>query len=270
MAGNTAPQSAVIYLSHGGGPLPLLGDAGHREMVEFLRQVTPRLGAPDAILLVSAHWEEPRPTITGNPAPRLIYDYYGFPDEAYRIRYPAPGSPQLAQRVWELLNGENLQPDLDDGRGFDHGLFIPLKIMYPDARIPCVQLSLLKSLDPDQHIRVGAALAALRAENILVIGSGFSFHNLRAFFAATVPDADDRNQAFENWLLECCSSSEIDEEERRQRLIHWQDAPGARFCHPREEHLLPLHVCYGIAGAPATATFSFTVMGKRASAYLWQ
>lgn len=262
-------KGSVLYLSHGGGPLPLLGDKAHEELVALLKKITPALGHPSAILVISAHWEEDRPTITSGASPSLIYDYYGFPDESYSVEYPAPGAPRLAQKTADLLQSHGIDASLTDQRGFDHGLFVPLKIMYPEANIPCLQLSLVKSLRPDEHIRIGQALAALLAQQVLVIGSGFSFHNLKAFFAPSTTETQAMNDVFEQWLIDTCTNRRITESEREQRLINWQSAPAARYCHPREEHLLPLHVCYGVAGAPARQAFSFEVMTKKASAYLW-
>jgi 4,5-DOPA dioxygenase extradiol len=263
------PKGSVLFLSHGGGPLPLLGDKAHGEMVAVLKKVTPDLGRPSAILVISAHWEEDAPTITSGASPPLIYDYYGFPEEAYAIEYPAPGAPMLANKIFGLLKNQGIGASLTDQRGFDHGLFVPLKIMYPDAAIPCIQLSLVKSLRPDEHIRIGKALAGLLDDNVLVIGSGFSFHNLKAFFAPSTTETQSMNEAFEQWLIETCSSRRLSEPEREHRLVNWESAPAARYCHPREEHLLPLHVCYGVAGSPARQVFRFEIMGKKSSVYLW-
>lgn len=167
------PPSPVLFLSHGGGPLPLLGDKDHQNLVNFIREVTLTLGIPTAILVISAHWEEDKPTITSGVLPPLIYDYYGFPKESYKIKYAAPGSPELANKIFNLLGGAGIKAKLDPQRGFDHGLFVPLKLMYPDATIPCVQLSLVNSLQAEEHIQIGRALAGLRKANILIIGSGF-------------------------------------------------------------------------------------------------
>jgi 4,5-DOPA dioxygenase extradiol len=156
-------NSRVLFLSHGGGPLPLLGDAGHSEMVENLRFIAAqRLGKPSAIIVISAHWEEAQPTITSGAAPPLIYDYFGFPDESYHIKYPCPGEPRLAEELQKSLQEAGIEASLDNKRGFDHGLFVPLKIMYPEADVPCVQLSLVQSLSPTEHINIGAALAQIR------------------------------------------------------------------------------------------------------------
>lgn len=260
----------LLFLSHGGGPLPLLGDPGHQDMVNCLQTITARLKKPSAIVVVSAHWEEGVPAITAAEAPPLIYDYYGFPEESYEIQYPCPGHPTLAQQIYSQLHHAGVEAKLDKQRGFDHGLFVPLKIMYPEADIPCVQISLLNNLDPEQHLQLGEALSGLNLDNLLIIGSGFSFHNMQQFFAPPTPDSVVKNEAFESWLLETCSSPSLSEQERRLRLRDWATAPAARFCHPREEHLLPLQVCYGIAQTHCSQTFELKVLGKKASMYLWQ
>lgn len=262
-------KPSVLFLSHGGGPLPLLSDPGHAEMVSCLRTIAARTGKPSAILLVSAHWEENRPAVTSGPKPSLIYDYYGFPAASYEIEYPCPGEPRLAAQVQHLLEGSGIDAVLDEHRGFDHGLFVPLKIMFPEADIPCVQLSLVSRLDPAEHINIGRSLQRLDRENLLVIGSGFSFHNMKAFFAPETDESRAMNEAFESWLIETCTSPNLSEEERAQRLTHWENAPHARYCHPREEHLLPLHFCYGLAGSRCSEAFELRIMDKQSSMYLW-
>lgn len=262
-------HNTVCYISHGGGPLPLFDDAAHRELVAVLQQLAGRIGRPSAILIISAHWEAGQPTVTAAAQPPLLYDYYGFPDQAYQVRYPAPGSPALAETVCKCLQTAGFTPARDGQRGLDHGVFVPLTLMYPAADIPCVQLSLLGDLDPARHIALGRALAALPPANTLILGSGFSFHNMRAFMAAASPDTQAQNRAFEAWLVDTCSNPALDEASRAQQLADWAQAPGARFCHPREEHLLPLHVCYGAAGGAAREVFRFRVYGVETSAYLW-
>lgn len=268
-SGDIPLQPKALFLSHGGGPLPLLGDPAHKEMVQSLRSVAAQTERPEAIIVVSAHWEERVATITSAASPGIIYDYFGFPPESYEIQYPAPGNRALASRLQSCLQDGGITAMLDGDRGFDHGLYIPLKIMYPEADIPCVQLSLLDSLDPSAHIALGEAMSGLAGSGILVIGSGFSFHNLKAFFGNDVSQPDARNEAFERWLVDTCSNRELDEPERARRLLAWETAPHARYCHPREEHLLPLHVCYGIAGQPAEAVVELSILNKMASFYLW-
>jgi aromatic ring-opening dioxygenase catalytic subunit (LigB family) len=214
----------VLFLSHGGGPLPLLGDAGHRQMVEALHAIAARLRPPSAILVISSHWEAAVPTLTAGPRPPLIYDYVGFPPEPYEIQYPCAGEPQLAGRIQVVLQRGGMPAVLDASRGFDHGMFVPLKILFPEARIPCVQLSLLKSLSPAEHLALGRQLGGLAEENLLVIGSGFSFHNLPEFFRPGI-GPDPGNMAFEAWLRDTCSNANLSEAEREQRLLHWDRAP---------------------------------------------
>ena len=261
-------KAQIVYFSHGGGPLPILGDPGHRAMVDFMRQLPSRLKRPEAILVISAHWEESTATLLGAQTPSMFYDYYGFPEAAYEITYPAPGSPALANRIAGLLNNNKIPARIDPQRGFDHGLFIPLKLMYPQADIPSLQLSLLQGLDPAAHLALGKALRELMQENILVVGSGFSFHNMRAFDWQGTNTPDPANDAFQNWLIEVCAGP-ISPSEREQKLVEWQKAPSARYCHPREEHLLPLHVCFGMANKAATVVFDDYILGKRGVAFLW-
>ena len=259
----------VLFVSHGGGPMPLLGDPGHQDMVDRLTELAADLRKPSAILVISAHWEEAIPTITSGTTPSLIYDYYGFPSEAYKIEYPCPGEPVLAQQVAQALDQAGIQPRLDDQRGLDHGAFVPLKLMYPEAKIPCIQLSLVNTLDASTHLAIGRALQALDYDNLLVLGSGFSFHNMRAFFAAQTPEIQARNLAFEDWLEQTCSDSSLSEPERAKRLADWEQAPHARFCHPREEHLLPLHVCYGLANKASDRHIAATILGKQSGMFYW-
>ena len=263
------PRHRVLYLSHGAGPMPLLGDDGHQQMVDNLKTVATKISKPSAIILISAHWEEAMPTITQATHPPLIYDYYGFPAHAYDIQYSAPGEPDLARTVFLKLSDKGIPSTLDDKRGFDHGMFVPLKVMYPEADVPCIQLSLVNSLDPSDHIKIGTALSGLEHDNLLVIGSGFSFHNMKAFFTPNTAETEHMNKAFTGWLNDTCSNPDLGEVERAHRLENWEKAPSARYCHPREEHLLPLHVCYGVANCACSEFFDLEIIGKRASVYLW-
>ena len=257
----------VLYIPHGGGPLPLLNHKGHQEQIHFLKRLPSTLEVPEAIIVVSAHWEQSIPTLTASVAPPLVYDYDGFPPEAYEIDYPAPGNPHLARKLLSLFQENKVPAQLDRRWGFDHGMFVPLKLMYPDARIPCIQLSMINGLDPLRHINLGRALRSLKDENILVLGSGFSFHNMKAFGQT---GEDRQNIEFDRWLVETITDPCLSPEDRQDRLIHWEQAPHARYNHPREEHLLPLHVCYGIAEIPARMVFNGSVLGKKSAAFLWQ
>ncbi|MFA9564076.1 MAG: class III extradiol ring-cleavage dioxygenase [Acidimicrobiales bacterium] len=263
------PTGSILYLPHGGGPMPLMGDPGHAGLTAWLRSVPDVLGRPEAILLVSAHWEEPTPTVQTAAAPSLLFDYGGFPPETYHYTYPALGQPQLAQRVIDSLGRAGFDPAGDERRGFDHGMFVPMMLMYPDATVPTLQLSLVASLDPDLHLAMGAALRELVAEGVAVVGSGLSFHNMAALGRTDV-DSGDRSRRFDDWLVETCTDDALDPAVRAERLVDWEAAPEARFSHPREEHLLPLHVCAGAAGlGPGQAVYRDELFAKRVSAILW-
>jgi aromatic ring-opening dioxygenase catalytic subunit (LigB family) len=238
-------------------------------MIDFMTRLPQRLERPEAILVVSAHWEENAATLLSASQPPMFYDYYGFLPQAYEITYPAPGHPALAKRLAALLEKNGISSRLDAQRGFDHGVFIPLKLMYPAADIPVIQLSLLSGLNAAAHIALGKAMRELLSENILVAGSGFSFHNQRAFFGRELGTPDPANDAFQNWLIETCTG-DFSQEERERRLIEWEKAPSARYCHPREEHLLPLQVCLALADAPAEVIFDDQILGKRGVGFLWR
>jgi aromatic ring-opening dioxygenase catalytic subunit (LigB family) len=257
----------VAFIPHGGGPWPFVdmgvGDpAQFHELADYLRSVaTLPATPPRAVLVVSAHWEERVPTVMTSPNPPILYDYYGFPPESYRITWPAPGKPELAARVRNLLQGAGFETAEDPRRGFDHGTFIPLKLTYPDADVPTVQLSLVHTLDPREHIALGKALAPLRDEGVLIVGSGMSFHNLRTFRSGAGRAV---SEDFDRWLSETVV---LEPSERDRRLVDWSQAPSARAAHPREEHLLPLMVA-GAAGADrGTVAYSGLFVGNRISAY---
>jgi aromatic ring-opening dioxygenase catalytic subunit (LigB family) len=261
-------SGSVLYFSHGGGPLPILGDKGHRKMVSFLEDLGQKIQMPEAIIVFSAHWEESLPAILGKEKPGLFYDYYGFPEEAYSIDYDLPGNPELSLRIKNLFADKNIPSKIDEERGFDHGVFIPLKIMYPQGNIPTTQVSLIKGLDPSAHIQLGAALKELLKENVLIIGSGFSFHNMQKFLWGSEYQADDKNDAFQNALIRICTEKSSPET-MKDHLINWKDLPSARYCHPREEHLIPLHVCWGLSERPGKLIFDDYILGKRSIAILW-
>lgn len=261
-------KAPALYIPHGGGPLPLLDDPAHATLTAFLRQCPSLFTRPEAILVISAHWEAPTCTVQSGASPELLFDYYGFPQESYHFQYPAPGQPNLAERAASLLEGAGIPAALDAARGFDHGVFVPLMLMYPDADIPCFQLSLLDTMDPAAHIALGRALAPLRDDGVMILGSGSPFHNMNAF-----RDGDsgrERCQAFDDWLFDTCCTRPADE--AAARLVNWEGAPHARYAHPREEHLLPLHVCFGSAlegYRPAQRVFDGDMMGYKMSAFLW-
>jgi aromatic ring-opening dioxygenase catalytic subunit (LigB family) len=230
---------------------------------QFLESVASTLPEPPrALLVISGHWEERAFTAGTAPQPKLIYDYSGFPDHTYKLSWPAPGNPQLAGRVVELLHNAGLSAASDPTRGYDHGVFVPLKVAFPQAEIPVVTLSLDHSLDPALHIAAGRALAPLRDEGVLIIGSGMSFHNLRGYF---LPHTAERAREFDAWLTRAVESPEPD---RSALLVKWRSAPFAPYAHPREEHLIPLMVAAGAGGeAPGRRIFTDEPMGAQISAY---
>jgi aromatic ring-opening dioxygenase catalytic subunit (LigB family) len=214
---------------------------------------------PKAILVISGHWEEPQFTVGTADRPQLIFDYFGFPEETYRLRFEAPGAPDLGARVRQLLSDTGLASAEDPGRGWDHGVFVPLKLVTPEADIPVLQLSLRADLDAEAHMAAGRALAPLRDEGVLIVGSGMSWHNMRGF----APAFTERSATFDAWLEGAVS----DPDRREAALAHWADAPHGREAHPREEHLLPLMVAAGAApGEPGRVAFRDTVMDVVVSA----
>jgi aromatic ring-opening dioxygenase catalytic subunit (LigB family) len=237
----------TFYLSHGGGPWPYMNEEARRpyaRLEESLRELPGQLPRrPEAILVVSGHWEERDFAVMSAAAPPMVYDYGGFPEELYQIHYAAPGSPRLAQRVHSLIQQANLPAQLNAGRGFDHGTYSILAVTHPQADIPVFQVSLRSDLDPATHLRLGRALAPLRDEGVLIIGSGSSYHNLRRFFGPRVRREDAAQ--FDGWLRQTLIESSP--EQRSERLLQWERAPAAREAHPREEHLIPLHVVVGAA-----------------------
>jgi aromatic ring-opening dioxygenase catalytic subunit (LigB family) len=257
----------TVFVPHGGGPWPFIKNPFGApeeldELTRYLQSVPLMLKTkPRALLVISGHWEETVPTVMTAEHPPMLYDYYGFPPESYTVTWPAPGDPELAMHVRELLESAGFKTAEDPTRGFDHGAFVPLKLAYPNADVPAVQLSLKRGLDPATHIAMGRALAPLRDEGVFIIGSGMTFHNLRAFSPHAAPVAE----AFDEWLREAAT---LEEKERNERLIRWSEAPGARLAHPREEHLLPLMVVAGAAGADCGVVgYNGTILQLRLSAY---
>jgi aromatic ring-opening dioxygenase catalytic subunit (LigB family) len=261
-------RQPTLYLPHGGGPCFFMEwTMGPRDTWDrtaaWLRGIEASLPEPpSALVVVSAHWEAPVPTVTSSPAPPLLYDYSGFPPQTYELKWPAPGAPAVAQRVRTLLGGAGFDSGDDAQRGFDHGVFVPLKVAFPDAKIPTVQLSLRAGLDPREHMAMGRALAPLRDEGVFLVGSGMSFHNMRRFGSGGGLDDSKR---FDSWLVEAACA---EPSRRETALAGWARAPAARESHPREEHLLPLMVVAGAAGADrGEHAFSDEVMGAVVSAF---
>lgn len=265
-------RQPAIFLPHGGGPCFFMdwtwGPADTWQATQqFLESIQGSLPErPKAILVISGHWEESMFTASAAQKPSLIFDYSGFPEHTYRLTWPAPGNPALAAHVVDLLKSAGLPASLSQTRGYDHGVFVPMKVAFPQADIPVVTLSLATDsngrIDPGLHLRAGRALAPLRDEGVLIIASGMSFHNLRAYFR---PDTLEVSRAFDAWLTHAV---ELPANERDAFLANWASAPHAQFAHPREEHLIPLMVAAGAGGnAAGKLIFSDEPMGARISAY---
>jgi aromatic ring-opening dioxygenase catalytic subunit (LigB family) len=264
----------TLFIPHGGGPCFFMNwdppDTWHR-MAEYLRRVPDDVGVrPRALVVISGHWEEKVVTIQNNPAPPLLFDYYGFPESTCQITVPAPGAPEIATRISELLKAAGIECTYDHARDFDHGVFIPLKVAFPKADVPIVQVSLSASMDPAEHIRLGQALAPLRDEGVLIIGSGMSYHNMRTLMlhmrSSNGQAPDVASQRFDDWLEQVLTRMRPNE--RVAELTYWDAAPAARDAHPREEHLLPLHVAVGAAGNdPGRRMLKDVVMGAVESAF---
>jgi aromatic ring-opening dioxygenase catalytic subunit (LigB family) len=238
---------------------PPIGPRGFDTLRDYLAGLLGKLGAaPRAIVIVSGHWEATVPTVNVAPAPGMLFDYYGFPEHTYHLRYPAPGDPALAARVRALLAAAGMDSAEESERGFDHGVFVPMLIVDPEARIPVVQLSMRQDLDAAFHIDVGRAIAPLRDEGALIIGSGNSYHNLRHFHDGEAEDA----AAFDAWLNTAISGERADA--RNAALARWAEAPAARACHPREDHLIPLLVAAGAAGEDIGVRDFHDIIGGKA------
>jgi aromatic ring-opening dioxygenase catalytic subunit (LigB family) len=266
-----AKRQPAIFLPHGGGPCFFMdwtwGPADTWKATQrFLEGLAGTLlEAPRAIVVVSGHWEEPAFIASAAAQPALIFDYSGFPEHTYRLTWPAPGEPELAARIAGLLGQAGLPAALSADRGFDHGVFVPLKVAFPEAQIPVVSLSLAGSLDPALHLAAGRALAPLRDEGVLIVASGMSFHNLRGYFR---PETPERARAFDAWLTHAV---EKPAHGRDALLMAWRNAPFAAYAHPREEHLIPLLVAAGAGGeAPGKRVFGDEPMGAAISAYRFE
>lgn len=258
----------TFFINHGGGPCFFL-DPGPmrdawRDLEGYLHGFADSLEEkPRAILVVSGHWEETVPKVNAGAKPPLLFDYGGFPEHTYRLTWPAPGDPALAARVGVLLNLAGIDSGADATRGWDHGVFVPLKVMFPDATIPTVQLSLQRGLDPAAHLAIGRALAPLRREGVLIVGSGQSYHNMRGFMGRP-GSADLDAEAFDAWLRDAM----VDGRTRDRSLIDWEQAPGSRRAQPHEDHLLPLMVAAGAAsGERGRTVFHGHALGKPISGF---
>ncbi|WP_267389222.1 class III extradiol ring-cleavage dioxygenase [Sphingomonas sp. GC_Shp_3] len=240
----------TYFLSHGGGPWPWLKNwrpGVYDRLEQSLQEVRQELGEmPRAVLMISGHWEADRFLLSSAARPPMLYDYSGFPEHTYRIRYDAPGAPGLAETARAMLERGGVATGLDPRRGYDHGTFSLMHVLYPEATLPLVQLAMKADFDPAEHIRVGELLAPLRDQGVLVVGSGFSFHDTRSIISGAGKQA---SASFDGWLNETLVHASP--EERRDLLLDWTSAPAARAAHPREDHLIPLMVVAGAAGNDA-------------------
>ncbi len=249
-----------IFISHGSPMLPLEASAAR----DFLQGLGQRLGHPKAVVCISAHWSTNHPTVTGAAHPQLIYDFYGFPEAAYKLQYFPPGAPEVATQVTDLLRNKGIESTVHRSRGLDHGVWNPLLLMYPEADIPVIQLSVQAHLGPAHHWAVGEALAPLREEGILVLGSGSASHNLEKLRAAPAPTPDWVSE-FVDWLTNAVT------EDKQEALINYrQQAPHAVLNHPTDEHLLPLFVARGAGGTKGTllhSSFTHTILSMAAYSF---
>ncbi|KAB8123032.1 dioxygenase [Komagataeibacter medellinensis] len=263
-----APHSIqpVMFLPHGGGPCFFMDWPDTWDhMAAHLRGIAATLPCrPDGIVVVSGHWETGVPTVTSSPHPSLIYDYHGFPAHTYELRYPVPGSPTLAAQMCHLLDKAGIPNAQDPTRGLDHGVFIPFLLAFPQADIPVVELSLQRDLLAGMELRIGASLQPLRAQNVLIVGTGMTYHNLHHFMGSN-PQFNTVSHDFDTWLTHAV---EAQPDIRNEALTHWTQAPGAHICHPRPEHLLPLVFAAGAAGQDrGVRDYSDTIMGKALSGF---
>jgi 4,5-DOPA dioxygenase extradiol len=231
----------TLFLSHG-SPMHAVEPGAVGDTWAALGR---RIARPDAVLVASAHWETSVPMLSGNPKPETIHDFGGFPRELYAIRYPAPGAPEVATKAVALLKDAGITAGIDGCRGLDHGAWVPLRWMYPNADVPIVQLAVQPARGTAHHLALGRALEPLRAQNVLIVGSGHATHNLRDWIGhrgetTPLPYA----VAFSRWLEERLAAHD------ERALVHYRDeAPSATRAHPTEEHFLPLFIAYGAAGA---------------------
>lgn len=254
----------TLFIPHGGGAWPFSdGFVSPREsqaLRRHLEELPSRL-APKALVIISAHWERPTTTVMTSPRPPM-HDDFGFRVPADALEWSAPGAPHIAEKMMDLLTHAGIPATRDERRGFDHGTFIPFKLAWPRADVPALQLSLTSSYDAREHLAVGAALAPLRDDGVLLIGSGMTFHNFESVFRGT--GAED-SIPFDRWLRETATSVP---KRRNELLAHWDIAPGARLAHPREDHLLPLLVVAGAAAEDeGTVTFNDTFGGMHVSGF---
>lgn len=237
----------TYFISHGGGPWPWMPDmaAQLEPLARSLACMPQEIGqTPKAILMISGHWETDDFSVMTAANPPMLYDYNNFPSETYKIQYPAPGAPDLAHRVATMIAAAGLPVQQDAERGFDHGTFVPMAVMYPDADVPLFQVSMRHTYNPDEHFALGQALSPLRDQGVLIVGSGLSYHNLREFG----PQAKTPSTAFDGWLTDTLT---LPPSQRTKTILDWEKAPSARECHAQEDHLVPLFAALGAAESDA-------------------
>jgi aromatic ring-opening dioxygenase catalytic subunit (LigB family) len=256
-------MSKTLFIPHGGGPLPLINESQNKDLNDFLRsynQLTPK-----AIVIFSAHYETNEIDVIYDNVDELTFDYYGFPKETYDYKYNPPKDIVLGTEIVTELKKKGYKVT-STKRGFDHGVFVPLMLMFEEANIPVVQISINKNLDANYHIELGKALQFLRSKDILIIGSGYSFHNLREFFSNS--NGDEKNDIFHNQLIDLLTS-DISEEDRTNRLQQWEQIPHAKYVHPRSEHFIPLLITYGINQDKGNIVLDKEIFNKRTIAVEW-
>lgn len=257
----------TYFISHGGGPWPWMPDmrAALQPLAEALARMPEEIGQrPKAVLMISGHWESDAFAVMSAAHPPMVYDYDNFPPDTYEIRYAAPGAPALAERTAALIERAGLPVRLDPDRGYDHGTFVPMAVMYPRADMPLFQVSMRYDYDSAQHLALGRALAPLRDEGVLIVGSGLSYHNLSRFG----PPARVPSTGFDTWLT---GALELAPDARRAALLDWESAPHARTCHAKEDHLVPLFTALGAAEAdPATKVYYQTEIFGGVTASSWR
>lgn len=252
----------ALFISHG-APTVIIDDCSTRD---FLQQLGGTIGRPKGIVCVSAHWTTAEPCVTMHPSPPTIHDFGGFPDELYDLTYPAPGNPLLAKRVQTLLRAQGITADKDTSRGYDHGAWAPLMLMYPEADIPVIQLSVQPHLGPEHHLAMGRALQPLRDEGVLILASGSATHNLRDFFGRKLDEEPlPYAHEFAEWLKDAVVNGDTG-----ALLDYLHQEPQALRNHPTPEHFLPLFVTLGTGGAGRVIHDAYTYGFLSMASFIWE
>jgi 4,5-DOPA dioxygenase extradiol len=250
-----------VFVSHGSPTLPF----DHASTTYFFTDLGHALGKPHAIVCISAHWEAYRPSVSFTHQPKTIHDFYGFPDRLYKVQYPAPGSPAIAERVHRLLKDSGLAVEKDANRGLDHGTWVPLMLMYPSADVPVIQLSVQTAFGPQHHLSMGRALARLREENVLILGSGGATHNLADLRPMIDAEPPEYAKEFDAWLEDAVVNGR-----ENDLLDYLEKGPAAQTNHPTAEHFLPLFVPMGAGKKARTLHKAFTWGAMSMAAFAWE